>query len=164
MGGVKTAANYQKVVNIGPGDGTVTNGTKQGGLVAVYCESRSVVCLMIDCLSQDRSWCSLVRSCHHTTRYWLQLIDNSGCFLGGFLSDRFGQIKIVFIGSLWALLGGALQAGSINDKMFICARVIAGAGVGHLNGIIPVWSAEIASGHARGGCQSAIPSSAVADR
>lgn len=48
------------------------------------------------------------------------------------------------------MLGGALQVGSINDKMFICAHVISGIGCGHLNAIVPVWSAEIASSHARG--------------
>lgn len=38
MGGVNDSPDYQKVVNIGSGDGTVTRPTKQGGLVAVYCE------------------------------------------------------------------------------------------------------------------------------
>ncbi len=38
MGGVNVSADYQKVVGIGPGDGTVTQPTKQGGLVAVYCK------------------------------------------------------------------------------------------------------------------------------
>lgn len=38
MGGVNGSADYQKVVGIGPGDGTVDRPTKQGGLVAVYCE------------------------------------------------------------------------------------------------------------------------------
>lgn len=38
MGGVNGSPDYQKVVNLGSGDGVVTRPTKQGGLVAVYCE------------------------------------------------------------------------------------------------------------------------------
>lgn len=47
------------------------------------------------------------------------LTSDSGCFLGGWLSDKFGRIKIFFLGALWSLGGGALQAGSINADMFI---------------------------------------------
>ena len=39
MGGVNGSADYQRVVDIGSGDGTVSQPTKQGGLVAVYCKS-----------------------------------------------------------------------------------------------------------------------------
>ena len=55
------------------------------------------------------------------------------------------------------MLGGALPAGSINDEMFICARVIAGIGCEPLNPIVPVWSAEITSSHARGANPSTPP-------
>ncbi|OQD75725.1 hypothetical protein PENDEC_c006G04528 [Penicillium decumbens] len=115
MGGVNGSPDYQKVMNLGSGDGVVTRPTKQGGLVAVY-----------------------------------YLGTLFGCFLGGWLSDKLGRIKIVFVGACYCLIGGALQAGSINDKMFICARVITGLGTGHLNAIVPVWSAEVAQSHSRG--------------
>jgi hypothetical protein len=39
MGGVNESPDYHRMVNIGTGDGKVTHPTKQGGLVAVYCES-----------------------------------------------------------------------------------------------------------------------------
>jgi hypothetical protein len=38
MGGVNGSPDYQRVVGIGSGDGNVTQPTKQGGLVAVYCK------------------------------------------------------------------------------------------------------------------------------
>ena len=48
------------------------------------------------------------------------------------------------------LFGGALQAGSINANMFICARVIAGLGMGFINAIVPPWVSELAQAHDRG--------------
>jgi len=81
---------------------------------------------------------------------YVRLMFYSGCFLGGWLSDKYGRIKIVFFGACWCLVGGALQSGSTNDSMFIVARVITGVGTGHLNAIVPVWSAEVAQTHARG--------------
>lgn len=48
MGGVNVSGDYQRVVDIGPGDGTVTQPTKQGGLVAVYCACFSLlICDML---------------------------------------------------------------------------------------------------------------------
>ena len=48
------------------------------------------------------------------------------------------------------MLGAALQAGSINSNMFICARVIAGIGIGYINAIIPPWVSELSQAHDRG--------------
>jgi MFS family permease len=56
-----------------------------------------------------------------------------GCFLGGRLADRSGRKLAIVVGSLFALLGGALQAGSQNSNMTLCARVITGFGVGFIN-------------------------------
>ena len=36
---------------------------------------------------------------------------------------------------MFALLGGALQAGSQNSNMTICARVICGIGIGFINSV-----------------------------
>jgi sugar porter (SP) family MFS transporter len=73
-----------------------------------------------------------------------------GCFFGGWVGDKIGRRRGVLIGSLWCLLGGALQAGSHNDKMFICARVISGIGIGFINSTIPSWVSELAESHSRG--------------
>ena len=58
-----------------------------------------------------------------------------GRFIGGRFGDRFGQKLAVIIGSLFALVGGALQAGSVSSNMTICARVIAGIGICFINAV-----------------------------
>jgi MFS family permease len=39
---------------------------------------------------------------------------------------------------------------SQNANMFICARVIAGLGIGFINVIIPPWVSELSEAHDRG--------------
>ena len=73
-----------------------------------------------------------------------------GALVAGSLADRMGRIKAVVFGSLWALLGAVLQASAYNITWMCCARVIAGVGVGAIDCVIPVWSAEVSSHSARG--------------
>ncbi|KAI7555079.1 general substrate transporter [Hortaea werneckii] len=73
-----------------------------------------------------------------------------GCLTGGWAADRIGRKKGVAIGAVLGLLGSALMSGSINSDMFICARVIAGLGIGFINTIIPAWVSELSSAHNRG--------------
>ncbi|KAL9043346.1 MAG: hypothetical protein Q9214_003461, partial [Letrouitia sp. 1 TL-2023] len=73
-----------------------------------------------------------------------------GALVAGSLADRCGRIKAVVFGSLWALLGAVLQASAYNITWMCCARVIAGVGVGAIDCVIPVWSAEVSSHSARG--------------
>lgn len=73
-----------------------------------------------------------------------------GGFIGGWLGDKLGRKKGAFIGAILSLLGSALQAGSVNASMFICARVIAGLGIGFINVIIPSWVSELSEAHDRG--------------
>ena len=42
------------------------------------------------------------------------------------------------------------MAGTQNDKMFICARVVGGFGIGFINSLVPVWVSELAKSHNRG--------------
>jgi MFS family permease len=42
------------------------------------------------------------------------------------------------------------MAASVNSNMFICARVIAGIGIGFINTIIPPWVSELSRAHDRG--------------
>jgi MFS family permease len=53
-----------------------------------------------------------------------------GCFGGGWLADRIGRINGLLAGSLFALVGGALQASTQNSNFMICARVVTGIGTG----------------------------------
>ncbi|SLM36114.1 mfs monosaccharide protein [Lasallia pustulata] len=61
-----------------------------------------------------------------------------GCFIGGWAGDKLGGKKGVWISSLFCMLGAALMCGSQNANMFICARVIAGIGLGFINVIVPL--------------------------
>ncbi|KAI9759887.1 MAG: hypothetical protein M4579_002012 [Chaenotheca gracillima] len=73
-----------------------------------------------------------------------------GALIAGSLADRCGRIKATVFGALWALLGAVLQASAYNITWMCCARVIAGVGVGAIDCVIPVWSAEVSSHSARG--------------
>lgn len=53
-----------------------------------------------------------------------------GCFVGGWLADRLGRINGLFIGSIFALVGGALQAAIQSSDFMPIARVITGIGTG----------------------------------
>ncbi|KAG8629956.1 hypothetical protein KVT40_001575 [Elsinoe batatas] len=73
-----------------------------------------------------------------------------GGFIGGWFGDKYGRKKGAFLGALLSLLGSALQAGSVDANMFICARVIAGLGIGFINVLIPSWVSELSEAHERG--------------
>ena len=73
-----------------------------------------------------------------------------GAFFGGSMADKYGRKKGVWLGSMFCIVGGSLQAGSQNTDMFICARVIAGIGIGFMNSIVPPWISELAKAHNRG--------------
>lgn len=73
-----------------------------------------------------------------------------GGFIGGWFGDRYGRKNGAALGALLSLLGSALQAGSIDANMFICARVISGFGIGFVNVLIPTWVSELSEAHDRG--------------
>lgn len=73
-----------------------------------------------------------------------------GGFIGGWTGDKLGRKKGTFLGALLSILGSALQCGSVNSDMFICARVIAGLGIGFINALIPSWVSELSEAHDRG--------------
>lgn len=73
-----------------------------------------------------------------------------GGFIGGWFGDKFGRKKGTFTGAVLSLIGSALQCGSINSNMFICARIIAGLGIGFINVLIPSWVSELSEAHDRG--------------
>ncbi|PSS11019.1 hypothetical protein PHLCEN_2v3315 [Hermanssonia centrifuga] len=73
-----------------------------------------------------------------------------GCLLGGVAGDRIGRLRSMMLGSLWVLIGAALQCSAQNLTWMLCARVVNGIGTGVLNAIVPVWSAEVATHTSRG--------------
>ncbi|KAK8200720.1 hypothetical protein M8818_006035 [Zalaria obscura] len=83
-----------------------------------------------------------------TSCYYLGAIF--GSLLSGWLSDQVGRLPTLQMGSLWCMLGTALEAGAQNTNMYICARVIAGVGVAHMNTVAPTWTSEIAEAAHRG--------------
>ncbi|GAA5986175.1 hypothetical protein JCM10908_006443 [Rhodotorula pacifica] len=124
MGGVNGAPDYVSTMGLGyvtPGvnggkaAATVTQSTKQGGIVAAY--------------------------------YLGTLI---GCLLGGWIGDKLGRKKTIWVGCLWILIGAPLQAAAQNSTWMIMARIVNGVGTGHLNAIVPVWSSETSSHLSRG--------------
>lgn len=46
------------------------------------------------------------------------------------IADFLGRRKALFIGAIFSLVGGALQAGSVNIGMYIAMRFVTGFGIG----------------------------------
>ena len=68
----------------------------------------------------------------------------------GWIADRIGRINGTFIGALFAILGGALQAATQSADFILVARVVTGLGTGALTAIIPVYVSETSTSHGRG--------------
>ncbi|KAI9491200.1 general substrate transporter [Zychaea mexicana] len=73
-----------------------------------------------------------------------------GALMGGYVGDKIGRIKCVVVGCIFAVFGAALQTAATNVPWMICSRIITGIGTGHLNAIVPVWSAETSHHTSRG--------------
>ncbi|KAI8138061.1 general substrate transporter [Fennellomyces sp. T-0311] len=73
-----------------------------------------------------------------------------GALMGGWIGDKIGRIKTVVVGSLIAIIGAVLQTSAQNVAWMMASRIITGIGTGHLNAIVPVWSAETSHHSSRG--------------
>ncbi|KAI7858574.1 general substrate transporter [Circinella umbellata] len=73
-----------------------------------------------------------------------------GALMGGWIGDKIGRIKTVVVGSLIAIIGAILQTSAQNVGWMMASRIITGIGTGHLNAIVPVWSAETSHHTSRG--------------
>ncbi|KAM4065677.1 major facilitator superfamily protein [Hirsutella rhossiliensis] len=73
-----------------------------------------------------------------------------GCFVGRWVADKVGRKRGVFVGTIFGILGAALQAASRSPDMFLCARVVAGIGIGFMNAVILPWVSELSPSHNRG--------------
>ncbi|OTB05350.1 hypothetical protein M426DRAFT_260847 [Hypoxylon sp. CI-4A] len=74
----------------------------------------------------------------------------AGCLLGGTLGDRFGRIYAIAAGSLWGIVGAALQCSAMSSDWMMCARLVNGIGTGLLNGVVPAWASELVDHKSRG--------------
>ncbi|KAF7872555.1 hypothetical protein EAF04_003476 [Stromatinia cepivora] len=74
-----------------------------------------------------------------------------GALIGGWLADRIGRINGIFLAAIFALAGGALQAGTQNAGWIMGARVVTGMGTGGLMAGVPVYTAEVSPASHRGG-------------
>ncbi len=52
------------------------------------------------------------------------------CFAGGWLAHTIGRINGLFYASMFALVGGALQAATQSSNFILVARVVTGLGTG----------------------------------
>ena len=73
-----------------------------------------------------------------------------GAMFAGFLSDRFGRKKILFLCALLYAISGVLSAIPNTFDQFLLARIISGLGIGASSMICPVYIAEIAPEKWRG--------------
>ncbi|PCH43224.1 general substrate transporter [Wolfiporia cocos MD-104 SS10] len=124
MGGVNTAPDYVRVMGLGY---STYEGPSEGYVATITKPTRQGGIVSI--------------------YYFGTLL---GCLIAGVLGDRLGRIKTMAIGSVWVLVGAALQCSAQNLAWMCCARVVNGIGTGFLNAIVPVWSAEVASHTSRG--------------
>lgn len=73
-----------------------------------------------------------------------------GAMCAGFLSDRFGRKRMLFLCALLYALSGVLSALPRAFEQFLVARFISGLGIGALSMICPVYIAEISPEQWRG--------------
>jgi MFS family permease len=92
---------------------------------------------------------------HATTiiAWWNCILYVAGfvfCLVAPVFGDRFGRKTTITVGAVFSIIGGALQAGSVNAEMLIGARLIIGIGMGFLLPGVPLYQAEIAPPASRG--------------
>ncbi len=73
-----------------------------------------------------------------------------GAMCAGFLSDRFGRRKVLFLCAILYALSGVLSAIPRTFMEFLAARFISGLGIGASSMIIPVYIAELSPAAKRG--------------
>jgi SP family arabinose:H+ symporter-like MFS transporter len=73
-----------------------------------------------------------------------------GAMFAGFLSDRFGRKRMLFLCALLYAVSGVLSAVPTTFTQFLIARLISGLGIGASSMICPVYIAEISPEKWRG--------------
>lgn len=73
-----------------------------------------------------------------------------GNLTGGYLGDKLGRKKTIWLASILALIGAVLQTAAVNIEMFIVGRIIAGYAIGLVYAVSSIYNAEIAAPNSRG--------------
>ncbi|KAH7907374.1 general substrate transporter [Hygrophoropsis aurantiaca] len=73
-----------------------------------------------------------------------------GALMAGYMCDKYGRKLTMNTAALISILGGGLQAGSVNTAMFLVGRIVTGWGVGMLVVLIPIFQAEVSPPSSRG--------------
>src|ERR1043165_2987283 len=73
-----------------------------------------------------------------------------GAMFAGFLGDRFGRRRVLFLCAILYALSGLLSAIPQTFGQFLAARIISGLGIGASSMICPVYIAELAPARLRG--------------
>jgi SP family arabinose:H+ symporter-like MFS transporter len=73
-----------------------------------------------------------------------------GAMFAGFLSDRFGRRKVLFLCAILYAVSGVLSAIPRTFSEFLLARFVSGLGIGASSMICPVYIAELAPADRRG--------------
>ncbi len=86
----------------------------------------------------------------HPTSFRFVLFATSVAGIGGFLSDRFGRRKLLFVSASLFASSAVLSAIPHEFGNFLVARFIGGLGIGASSMICPVYIAEISPQKYRG--------------
>lgn len=73
-----------------------------------------------------------------------------GSIVQGWTADWLGRKKAMAVAASFAIIGGALTAGSVNIAMLIVVRFVQGFGLGKVICLVPLYIAEVAPPHRRG--------------
>ncbi|OJJ42420.1 hypothetical protein ASPZODRAFT_76938 [Penicilliopsis zonata CBS 506.65] len=73
-----------------------------------------------------------------------------GCLSCLTSADWLGRRRALLITALVTLVGGALQAGSVNIAMFLVFRFVTGLGIGSIVTLVPLYQSEIVPPRIRG--------------
>ena len=73
-----------------------------------------------------------------------------GAFIQGYLADWVGRKKALLISAIFATIGAALSAGSVNIAMLITVRILQGCGLGMAICLVPLYISEVAPAAQRG--------------
>ena len=78
----------------------------------------------------------------------------AGAGMSGYVSDRFGRRRVVFVIALIYIVGSLVLAFAPNVALLVVGRVILGLGVGGSTAIVPVYLSEMAPTEQRGALAS----------
>ncbi|KAK5213832.1 hypothetical protein LTR99_010373 [Exophiala xenobiotica] len=73
-----------------------------------------------------------------------------GNLAGGYLGDKLGRKRTIWLASTLALAGAILQTAAVNMPMFLVGRIVAGFAIGLVYAVASIYNAEIAPPKIRG--------------